>query len=96
LTQIWNFFQAHQVLCTLAAGYTWSAFISALPAPTATSTALYRFWFSFFNYLAANIARAQNSKVESSPNFVDAVNIQNAKTGEAKIVVPITPEETKP
>lgn len=71
---IWQFLTDHQVLCTLVAGYTWSAFISALPAPQATSSTLYRFWFSFFNVLAANIARASSTKVESSPNFQAAVN----------------------
>lgn len=74
---IWNFIVAHQVLCTLAGGYAWSAFISALPAPTATSSAMYQFWFKFFNLLAANIARAKSTAVENSPNFVAAV--QKAK-----------------
>jgi hypothetical protein len=70
---ILDFFNAHQVLCTLAVGYLWSAFISALPAPTAASSMLYQFAFKFLNVLAANIARAQNTKVEASPNFQDAV-----------------------
>jgi hypothetical protein len=74
MNAIYDFFMAHQVICTLGLGYTWSAFISALPAPTATSSTLYRFWFAFFNYLAANIARASNTKVENSPNFQAAVN----------------------
>lgn len=93
---IWDFIVAHQVLVTLAVGYVWSAFISALPSPQATSSTVYRFFFQFLNVLAANIARAQNSKVESSPNFMEAVNIQNAKTGEKKVVVAMTPEEAKP
>ena len=81
-----SFVVAHQVLFTLALGYVWSAFISALPAPTAQSGPWYRFFFSFANYLAANISRAKNSAVESSPNFlpaaqkaVDSGTIQNGK-----------------
>ena len=74
MTTIWQFLNDHQVLCTLTAGYVWSAFISALPAPQATSSILYQFWFKFLNVLAANIARASSTKVESSPNFQNAVN----------------------
>jgi hypothetical protein len=84
---IWQFLNDHQVLCTLAAGYTWSAFISALPAPQAASGTLYKFWFSFFNVLAANIARAQSTRVENSPNFQEAVNKVNAQSPTEKPVV---------
>lgn len=72
MNSVWNFIVAHQVLFTLAGGYIWSAFISALPAPSATSGPWYRFLFSFANYLAANISRAKNTAVESSPNFLPA------------------------
>jgi hypothetical protein len=82
-----QFFNEHQVLCSLAAGYIWSAFVSALPAPSAQSGPLYKFWFSFFNLLAANISRAQNTKVESSPNFAPAMNALNAQHGVKKAVV---------
>ena len=102
MTAIWDFPSTHPIafaaICsflTAAVQYVWSAFISALPSPTATSSAKYQFWFKFFNVLAANISRAQNSKVESSPNFVDAVNAQNAKTGTEKRVVEMTPDEAK-
>jgi hypothetical protein len=74
MNAIYQFIIAHQVLCTLAVGYVWSAFISALPAPTAQSSTLYQFWFKFLNVLAANIARASSTKVEASPNFQAAVN----------------------
>lgn len=84
-----QFFTDHQVLCTLGAGYVWSAFISALPAPTAASSTLYRFWFSFFNVLAANISRAQSTRIESSPNFASAVNTINAQHGVEKAVVEV-------
>jgi hypothetical protein len=74
MSTIIDFLKAHQVLCTLIGGYVWSSFISALPSPQATSSQIYTFFFKFLNVLAANIARAQNSKVESSPNFQAAVN----------------------
>ena len=81
MTTIWNFIMAHQVLCTLAVGYVWSAFISALPAPTAASSTMYQFWFKFLNVLAANISRAQNTKVEASPNFHAAIQLQQNQAG---------------
>jgi hypothetical protein len=68
-----QFIIAHQVLFTLGAAYVWSSFISALPAPTATSSTFYQFAFKFLNVLAANIARARNNAVESSPNWTDAL-----------------------
>jgi hypothetical protein len=74
MSTILAFVTAHQVLCTVIVGYVWSSFISALPSPQATSSPVYKFFFQFLNVLAANIARAQNSKVESSPNFQAAVN----------------------
>jgi hypothetical protein len=74
MSTIWQFLVDHQVLCTVVAGYTWSSFISALPAPQATSSAMYQFWFKFLNVLAANISRAKSTQVESSPNFQQAVN----------------------
>jgi hypothetical protein len=55
----------------------------------------YNFIFKFLNVLAANIARAQDSSVESSPNFAAAVNLQNAKAGEPKMVVQVEQKETK-
>jgi hypothetical protein len=87
MNALWNFIQAHQVICTLAAGYTWSAFISALPAPQVNSSMFYSFIFKFLNVLAANIARAQNSSVEKSPNFQAAMNKQTDMAGVAPITV---------
>jgi hypothetical protein len=81
MNTIWQFMIAHQVTCTLIAGYIWVAFITALPAPTAQSTRFYQFAFKFITVLAANIARASNTTVESSPNFQAAVNIQAKQAG---------------
>lgn len=75
MNSLYNFAVAHQVIATLAIGYVWSSFISALPAPTATSGAFYVFAFKFLNVLAANIARAKGPQVENSPNFQAAVQI---------------------
>jgi hypothetical protein len=71
---IWQFLNDHQVLTTLASYWLLSAFIGALPAPTAESGPLYRFVFSFSNSLGGNILRALSTKVEASPNFQSAVN----------------------
>jgi hypothetical protein len=89
MSNLWNFMVAHQVIATLAIGYVWSAFISALPAPGATSGTGYKFVFSFLNVLAANIARAKGATVESSPNFQAAVNVQTAQAGVAPITVSV-------
>jgi hypothetical protein len=69
--------------------YIWGAFISALPAPTAQSTTNYQFWFKFFNYLAANVSRAESSHIETSPNFEAAINAVLLKRGSNKVVVQV-------
>lgn len=103
VTALWNFPANHPIafaaICSGAATgaqWTWNSFIGALPAPTATSTEKYKFWFRFFNLMAANIDRAKlgGPRVEDSPNFVAAVNIQNEKDGVPKVVVPM--QEPKP
>jgi hypothetical protein len=97
LNSIVNLFNQHPFWST--AILTWvsttgvSAFISSLPAPTATSSPFYVFWFKFMNaVLAGNVSRATNTKVESSPNFQAAVNVQTTQAGVAPIVVtPVEP-----
>jgi hypothetical protein len=43
---------------------------NSLPAPTATSTPSYTWWFQFANNLALNTERGKNPpRVENSPNF---------------------------
>ena len=61
------------IIGTFVTQYVWSAFIGALPAPTAASSTMYNFWFKFLNLLAANIARATSTHTENSPNWNDAV-----------------------
>lgn len=48
--------------------------ISALPAPGKNATEKYIFWFKFFNRLVGNSARAENTAIEQSPNWQDAIN----------------------
>jgi hypothetical protein len=81
----------HQVIATAVVGYVWAAVIGALPAPTANSGTFYQFMFKFLNILGANIARSQ-AKVENSPNFQAAVNIQTDLAGQPAIkVIPSPP-----
>jgi len=91
-----QFIQAHPTVFTLVGYYVAISFVGSLPAPQATSSMFYQFVFKFVNTLAGNLARAYASKVESSPNFQAAVNIQNAKTGEEKMVVQMPLAESKP
>lgn len=91
-----SFIQAHPTMFTLVGYYVAISFVGSLPAPQASSSMFYQFVFKFVNTLAGNLARAYSAKVEASPNFAAAVNIQNAKTGEQKVIVPMTPEESKP
>jgi hypothetical protein len=68
-------------------------FISSLPAPTAQSTGKYRYWFTVANKFAANWGRAKNTAVESSPNWIPAVNHLNAQVGNPiSIVEPPPPK----
>ena len=76
---------------TNVAQFVFSAFVSSLPAPTATSSAKYQFWFKFFNTIAGNLSRAKMTAVESSPNFQDAVNKANAQAPQEKPVVVVQP-----
>lgn len=96
MTAIWDFLMAHPTSSALVGYYIAISFVGSLPAPTVNSSMFYQFVFKFVNTLAGNLARAYSTKVEGSPNFVAAVNIQNAKVGEEKLVVPMAPAEQKP
>jgi len=46
---------------------------NSLPAPVATATQGYIFWFKFVNNASLNFNRAKNlARVEDSPNFIPA------------------------
>jgi hypothetical protein len=96
MTGTWSFIVQHSTISSLVAYYVAISFTGSLPAPTAKSTMFYQFCFKFVNTLAGNLARAYSSKVESSPNFVDAVNMQNAKAGSEKRVVEMPVDAPKP
>jgi hypothetical protein len=96
MNTIVTFVTNHQVLVTLIVGYVWSSFISALPSPQATSSSIYTFFFKFLNVLAANIARAQNSSVESSPNFQAAVNNLPGPVDKPVVIVEAPKSTPKP
>jgi len=84
---MWSFIQAHQTIFALGLFWVASAGVGALPAPTATSAGPYKWFFAFANTIMANISRAYGTKIESSPNFQAAVNIQQAAAGQASTVV---------
>lgn len=90
-----NFIQTHPYIFTAVTtffvNYVWSAMIGALEAPTAQSSSSYKFWFKFLNGLAANIARAKNTSVESSPNWVPAVK-QVIASPAAQEIIAATPK----
>jgi hypothetical protein len=104
MTNVWNFIVAHQlsITTTLTAIVTWitnvgfTKIVSALPAPAATSSTRYIFWFKFLNNFMGNASRANNSAVESSPNFQAAVDIQTTQAGVPPITVqPVIQKENK-
>ena len=69
----WGFIVTHSTLVTLAAYYIFSAVVGGMPAPTATDGKGYQWMFATLNILASNIARAKNTTIESSPNWLAAV-----------------------
>jgi hypothetical protein len=53
--------------------YVADVFISSMEAPTRQSSPRYRYWFKVLNKFAANWRRAEDTSVERSPNWIDAV-----------------------
>ncbi len=60
--------------------------VSSMEAPTKDSSAFYRYSFRFLNAVALQLKRVF-PKVESSPNFQDAIDIQTSKAGVPPIAV---------
>lgn len=87
-------FAAITATVTNVAQFIGSAFVSSLPAPTATSSPKYQFWFKFFNTVAGNLTRAKSTAVEASPNFQEAINKVNAQAPVEKPIVVV--EAPKP
>lgn len=73
--QHWHPDFIHQHPYALIAAYiVVSNAISALPAPTAKSSAFYSWLFKFANGIGGNLARAFNTTIEKSPNWQAAVD----------------------
>jgi len=70
---VMQFLQSHTTIVSLVAYYIFSAVVGGMPAPTAQSSTTYQWAFATFNILASNIARARNTAVESSPNWIAAL-----------------------
>lgn len=82
--------QAIPLFVTVAVGITnggqfiASVMVGALDAPTAQSTAQYKYWFKVANQIVGNWKRANSTSLESSPNFEAAVNAAIQKIAESK------------
>lgn len=81
MNSFFSVYASHPYIATLVTYWGASAFIGALPAPTATASQLYLFLFKFTNTFVGNLLRAYSSKVETSPNFQQAVVNQNVSDG---------------
>jgi hypothetical protein len=97
---VYNFAVAHpiifQAIYTTMLGM-WSAYVSSLRAPTAQSSQAYVSFFAIANYLAFNFSRAKTPKVEDSPNFQAALNLQQRDAGQRETVAkPQPPSGTGP
>lgn len=75
-----DFFHAHPFALVLS-WWVFSAAVGSLPAPTKDSSRFYQWFYPFANTLGANLARAFNTKVENSPNFLPAVDLHNEANG---------------
>ena len=89
LALIYNFVANHPWLVFIAY-VMYNAFVGSLRAPTATSPQWYVSLFAVLNALAANFGR-MFPKVESSPNFEPAVNMQQKLAGQLPTPVQVPP-----
>jgi hypothetical protein len=87
MSTIWAYISAHQATSTLVGYMVFSNFVGSMPSPQANSSAGYKWLFAFLNAMASNITRAISQKIEQSPNFQSAVNIQTAQAGLPPITV---------
>jgi len=65
-------------------------YVGSLRSPTAQSSQAYVSFFAVVNGIAANLGR-MFPKVESSPNFQAAVNLQQHLAGQAQTSVKVPP-----
>jgi hypothetical protein len=76
----------HSELAHFVMYFGFIALVGGMPAPTASSSIAYRWAFGSLNIFAANFARAAGPKIENSPNFQAALNIQQAAAGQPSTV----------
>lgn len=69
---IWLYVVAHEWV-HFSAYIVFANAVSAMDAPTATSSGFYRWSFRFLNGIASNLSRTRIPVIESSPNFHAAV-----------------------
>jgi hypothetical protein len=81
----------HSEIAHFVAYFGFIALVGGMPAPSATSSTGYKWAFSSLNLFAANFARAAGPKIENSPNFQAALNIQQSVAGQAPTVVVPSP-----
>jgi hypothetical protein len=94
MSAVWNFISAHQATSTLVGYMVFSNFVGSMPSPQANSSPFYRWAFAFLNAMASNLTRAISQKVEASPNFQAALNIQTSQANQPQINVQPVPSET--
>lgn len=93
LTAIYNFINQHAIT-VLILYICFNAFVGSLKAPTANSSQVYVSFFAICNALAANFGR-MFPKVENSPNFEGAVNLQQNLAGQPATPVQVPPTVEK-
>jgi hypothetical protein len=89
LTQIYNFVAGHP-WWTFFFYLIYTTFVGSLKAPTATSSQAYISLFAVLNAVATQFSR-MSPKVESSPNFEPAVNLQQKLAGQEQTPVKVPP-----
>jgi hypothetical protein len=80
---------AHPWWCFLFYGM-YSAFVGSLKAPSTQSSQAYLSLFAVLNFLNLQFGR-MNPKVENSPNFEPAVNLQQKMAGQEQTSVKVPP-----
>jgi hypothetical protein len=87
---IYNFGVAHPLLALLVVG-AYIAGVGSLKAPTADSSQVYKTLFAVLNFFSLQFKR-MFPKVEDSPNFPAAVNLQQKIAGQEPTPVKVPPK----
>jgi len=89
ISAILNFVWFHPFI-TLTVGGCYVAGVGQLNSPTKDSPTWYRILFAVLNFLSLQFQR-MSPKVEKSPNFQDAVNLQQQLAGQEPTAVKVPP-----